>query len=669
MHPVGARPEVIPAVIPAPALLDRTELAADVLPAAVRLLGCTLEADTPDGTVAVRLVEVEAYRGADDPASHSYRGPTPRNAVMFGPAGHLYVYFVYGMHFCANVSCLDDGEAGAVLLRAGEVVSDLGVARRRRPTARRDEELARGPARLRPCLGLDRSHNGVDVTDPASPVRLLAGPRSPPARSAAGPRVGVAAAHDRAVALLDRRLARGQPLPSRRAAPSRCPVPALRHPATRPESGWPGGGGSGRGHDILDELEWRGLIAQSTDRARCSATSPRECSPSTAASTPPRPACTPATWSRCSPCAASSRPGPGRSCWPAGPPGMIGDPARHRRAHAQHRGRWPTGGAGSVGSWSGSSSSTSSSTGALVVNNLEWTGRQSMLEFLRDVGKHFSVNVMLGRETVKRRLAADGMSYTEFSYLLLQSQDYLHLYRTHGCRLQIGGSDQWGNIVGGVELVRRVDGAHRARAHHAAGHRQRGPQVRQVDGRRQHLARPGDDLAVRLVPVLRQRGRRRRGPVPAAVHVPDARRRSRSWRRPSRNVRSERAGQRRLAAELTTLVHGRHQTEQVIAASTALFGRGDLRELDAGTLDAALAEVPTATASARRPARRSWTSCVATGLVREPRGRAAGRERGRGVREQRQGARRAVDRGGGRPAARRLAGGAPRQAHTWPGRG
>ena len=82
-----------------------------------------------------------------------------------------------------------------------------------------------------------------------------------------------------------------------------------------------------------------------------------------------------------------------------------------------------------------------------------------MLEFLRDVGKHFSVNVMLARETVKRRLAGDGMSYTEFSYLLLQSQDYLHLFREHGCRLQIGGSDQWGNIVGGVELIRRVEGA------------------------------------------------------------------------------------------------------------------------------------------------------------------------------------------------------------------
>jgi DNA-3-methyladenine glycosylase len=177
-------------------LLDRAELAVDVPAAAVRLLGCTVAADTADGPVAVRLVEVEAYRGADDPASHSFRGRTPRNAVMFGPAGHLYVYFVYGMHFCANISCLDDGEAGAVLLRAGEVVSDLGMARARRPTARRDADLARGPARLASFLGLDRAANGLDVTDPASPVRLLAGSPVDPATVRTGPRVGVAAGHD-----------------------------------------------------------------------------------------------------------------------------------------------------------------------------------------------------------------------------------------------------------------------------------------------------------------------------------------------------------------------------------------------------------------------------------------------------------------------------------------
>jgi DNA-3-methyladenine glycosylase len=175
-------------------LIRREELAADVLPAAARLLGCTVEADTPDGLVAVRLVEVEAYRGADDPASHSFRGRTPRNSVMFGPAGHLYVYFVYGMHFCANVACMVDGEAGAVLLRAGEVLSDPGMARVRRPTAKRDVDLARGPARLASLLGLTRERNGVDVTDPASPVRIRADEPVPRSMIRSGPRVGVAAA-------------------------------------------------------------------------------------------------------------------------------------------------------------------------------------------------------------------------------------------------------------------------------------------------------------------------------------------------------------------------------------------------------------------------------------------------------------------------------------------
>ena len=122
----------------------REHLAVDVLAAARLLLGCLVVADRPDGQVVVRLVELEAYRGSDDPAAHSYRGRTARNAVMFGPPGHLYVYFVYGLHFCANISCLPDGEPGAVLLRGAEVVSDLAYrpvgpayrAVRRRPCSR-----------------------------------------------------------------------------------------------------------------------------------------------------------------------------------------------------------------------------------------------------------------------------------------------------------------------------------------------------------------------------------------------------------------------------------------------------------------------------------------------------------------------------------------------------
>ncbi len=160
------------------------------------LLGAVIEAAGPQGTVAARLVEVEAYRGQDDPASHCYRGRTPRNQVMWGPAGHLYVYFVYGMHFCANVVGRTDGEAGAVLLRAAETISGTELARTRRKAARKDEQLAQGPARLTSALGIGPEHNGADLLDPASPVRLLRGERVPPAEISSGPRVGVAAAMD-----------------------------------------------------------------------------------------------------------------------------------------------------------------------------------------------------------------------------------------------------------------------------------------------------------------------------------------------------------------------------------------------------------------------------------------------------------------------------------------
>lgn len=179
--------------------LTRAELAIDPVDAARLLLGCVLVADPPPGEpvaepIAVRLVEVEAYRGTDDPASHCYRGRTERNTVMWGPAGHLYVYFVYGMHFCANVVTLTEGRAGAVLLRAGEVTSGLDLARRRRPASRSAAELARGPARLTSVLGLDRDSNGLDLTDPASPLRLCAGDPVPDELVRTGPRVGVATA-------------------------------------------------------------------------------------------------------------------------------------------------------------------------------------------------------------------------------------------------------------------------------------------------------------------------------------------------------------------------------------------------------------------------------------------------------------------------------------------
>jgi DNA-3-methyladenine glycosylase len=145
--------------------------------------------------VTVRLTETEAYSGlGEDPASHAHRGVTGRNAVMFGPAGRLYVYQIYGMHFCANIVCGENGVAAAVLLRAGEVVDGLETARARRPAARKDRDLAAGPAKLMQVLALDRAANETSVIDGSGPLTIRPGPD--PGDVAAGPRVGVTAAHD-----------------------------------------------------------------------------------------------------------------------------------------------------------------------------------------------------------------------------------------------------------------------------------------------------------------------------------------------------------------------------------------------------------------------------------------------------------------------------------------
>lgn len=174
--------------------LAHAAIAIDPVDACYYLLGGTIESSTVEGTVAARVVEVEAYRGRDDPASHSYRGKTARNSVMWGAAGHLYVYFIYGMHYCANVVCLAEGEPGAVLLRAGEIIEGRELAGLRRPRARWDHELGAGPARLTAALGLDREHNGSDLTDPASPVRFFPEAGIPTGQVSTGPRVGVTAA-------------------------------------------------------------------------------------------------------------------------------------------------------------------------------------------------------------------------------------------------------------------------------------------------------------------------------------------------------------------------------------------------------------------------------------------------------------------------------------------
>jgi DNA-3-methyladenine glycosylase len=170
-----------------PLTLVRAALSRPVLDVAPRLLGAHLSA----GGVTVRLTEVEAYAGEADPGSHAFRGRTPRTQVMFGPAGHAYVYFTYGMHWCVNVVAGVDGEASAVLLRAGEVVDGLDAAVSRRPGVR-ERDLCRGPARLCKALGITGELTGADLLDPASPLRLLAGAEVDRALVRTGPRVGVA---------------------------------------------------------------------------------------------------------------------------------------------------------------------------------------------------------------------------------------------------------------------------------------------------------------------------------------------------------------------------------------------------------------------------------------------------------------------------------------------
>ncbi|MCU1433051.1 MAG: DNA-3-methyladenine glycosylase [Actinotalea sp.] len=201
--PVGATPEVptagrghVPGRIP-----PRDWLARPVLEVARDLLGAHVTTSLAEGVVTLRLTEVEAYDGAVDPGSHAFRGQTARNAVMFGPAGHLYVYRHMGLHHCANVVTGTAGAASAVLLRAGEVVEGLHLARSRRlasGVARTDVDLARGPARLAVALGLDLTHYGVDVLDPDGAVVITTG--SPAVRAESGPRVGVAGPGGDAVA-------------------------------------------------------------------------------------------------------------------------------------------------------------------------------------------------------------------------------------------------------------------------------------------------------------------------------------------------------------------------------------------------------------------------------------------------------------------------------------
>jgi tyrosyl-tRNA synthetase len=347
------------------------------------------------------------------------------------------------------------------------------------------------------------------------------------------------------------------------------------------------------GMTILDELGWRGLIAQSTDLDALAAAANRGPITVYAGFDPTAPSLhagnmVPLLTLRRFQCA-GHRP----AVLSGGATGMIGDP--------RDTGERALNAADTIAAWTERIRGQlerfvdfdDTPTGAIVVNNLEWTADLSALAFLRDVGKHFSVNVMLDRDTIRRRLEAEGLSYAEFSYLLLQANDYVELHQRYGCSLQIGGSDQWGNIIAGVRLVRQKLGA--------TVHALTMPLVTATDGTKFGKSTGGGSLW--LDPELTS---------PYAfyqyfVNTADAdviaylrwftflsadeldELAEATASRPQ-----QRTAQRRLAREFTTLVHGEAATEAVELASRALFGRGELAGLDEATLTAALRETPVA---------------------------------------------------------------------------
>ncbi len=236
----------------------------------------------------------------------------------------------------------------------------------------------------------------------------------------------------------------------------------------------------------------------------------------------------------------------------------------------------------------------------LLVNNYDWVSKMSVIEFLRDLGKNFSLNTMLDRDTVKRRLESDGMSYTEFSYMLLQANDFVHLRRNYGCRLQIGGSDQWGNIVSGVDLNRRLDAE--------KVHGLTVPLVTDAEGNKfgkstgggklwldaeqtspyawyQYFINAGDAVVVDYLKWFTFLTREEIAEYEVAVAE-----------RPFK-----REAQRRLAQEMTDLVHGPEATKAVELAAQALFGRAELTELDENTLASAVSETEVADVNAGEP--------------------------------------------------------------------
>lgn len=344
--------------------------------------------------------------------------------------------------------------------------------------------------------------------------------------------------------------------------------------------------------DILDDLAWRDLIAQSTDQSELRALLAAGPVTLYCGFDPTAPSLHLGNLIQILTLRRFQRAGHRPIGVVGGATGLIGDPSGKSAERVLNTEETVAGWVERIrGQISRFLDFDDSPTGATMVSNLDWTGPMSVIEFLRDVGKHFPVNKMLARETVKARLESSGMSYTEFSYVLLQSMDYLELYRRYGCVLQTGGSDQWGNLTAGVDLIRRVEGG--------SAHALTTPLLTKADGSKFGKTAGGETYW--LDPELTS---------PYAFYQfwinADDRDIENYLKVFSFKPREEieqllkdgserpaaRIPQRALAEEMTTLVHGADETTAAIAASKALFGQGELGELDERTLAAALSEVP-----------------------------------------------------------------------------
>lgn len=362
--------------------------------------------------------------------------------------------------------------------------------------------------------------------------------------------------------------------------------------------------------DVLDELQWRGLVAQSTDEAALRAALAEGPITYYCGFDPTAPSLHHGHLVQLLLLRHLQLAGHRPIALVGGATGMIGDPRQSGERVLNSKetvADWTERLRGQVSRFLDFEGENA----ARVVNNLDWISEMSAIDFLRDVGKHYRLGTMLAKDTVARRLSSDeGISFTEFSYQILQGIDFHELYLRHGVTLQTGGNDQWGNLLSGVDLIRRTEGA--------SVHVMTTPLITKADGTKfgkteggavwldadmmspyafyQFWLNAADDDVVRFLKIFTFRSREEIAELEAAV----------------RERPGAREAQRTLAADVTTLVHGAAATEAVIAASQALFGRGELDALDERTLEAAVAELPRATAQVGDPV---VDLLVASGLV------------------------------------------------------